>query len=69
MASLGVAIGLRGLVQLIWGGEIQRFPRETRQVFHLPMDVRIPPDAIFIAIVAILPRGDGVPGAEPQQNG
>ena len=53
MASLGVAIGLRGLVQLIWGGEIQRFPRETRQVFHLPMDVRIPPDAIFIAIVAI----------------
>ena len=54
MASLGVAIGLRGLVQLIWGGEVQRFPRETRQVFHLPMDVRIPPDAIFIAIVAIL---------------
>ena len=54
MASLGVAIGLRGLVQLIWGGEVQRFPRETRQVFHLPMDVRIPPDAIFIAIVALL---------------
>ena len=54
MASLGVAIALRGLVQLIWGGDIQRFPRETRQVFHLPMDVRIPPDAIFIGIVAIL---------------
>ena len=69
MASLGVAIALRGLVQLIWGGEIQRFPRETRQVFHLPMDVRIPPDAIFIAIVAILPCGDGVRGAESHQNG
>ena len=54
MASLGVAIALRGLVQLIWGGDVQRFPRETRQVFHLPMDVRIPPDAIFIAIVAII---------------
>ena len=54
MASLGVAIAVRGLVQLIWGGNIQRFPRETRQVIHLPMDVRIPPDALFIAIVAIL---------------
>ncbi len=54
MASLGVAIALRGLVQLIWGGDVQRLPRETRQVFHLPMDVRIPPDAIFIAIVAVI---------------
>ena len=54
MASLGVAIALRGLVQIIWGGDIERYPRETRQVFHLPMDVRIPPDAIFITIVAIV---------------
>ncbi len=54
MASLGVAIALRGLVQLIWGGDVQRLPRETRQVFHLPMDVRIPPGAIFIAIVAVI---------------
>ena len=54
MASLGIAIALRGLVQVIWGGDVERLPRETRQVFHLPMDVRIPPDAIFIAIVAII---------------
>ena len=54
MASLGIAIALRGLVQIIWGGDVERLPRETRQVFHLPMDVRIPPDAIFIAIVAII---------------
>ena len=54
MASLGLAIALRGLVQLIWGGEVQRFPRESRQAFQLPMDVRIPPDAIFIAIVAVV---------------
>ena len=53
MASLGIAIALRGLVQLIWGGEVLRYPRETRQVFHLPMDVRIPPDAIFIGIAAV----------------
>ena len=54
MASLGVAIALRGLVQIIWSGETQHYPRESRQVYHLPMDVRIPPDAIFIAIVAVI---------------
>ena len=54
MASLGVAIALRGLVQLIWGGDVERLPRETRQVYHLPMDVRVPPDAIFIAIITIV---------------
>ena len=51
---LGVAIALRGLVHILWSGETQRYPRETRQVFHLPMDVRVPPDAIFIAIVTIV---------------
>ena len=54
MASLGVAIALRGLVQIIWSGETQHYPRESRQVYHLPMDVRIPPDALFIAIVAVI---------------
>ena len=54
IASLGIAIALRGLVQIIWGGDTHQYPRESRQVFHLPMDVRIPPDAIFIAIVAVV---------------
>ena len=54
IASLGIAIALRGLVQIIWGGDTQQYPRESRQVFQLPMDVRIPPDAIFIAIVAVV---------------
>ena len=54
MASLGVAIALRGLVQVIWSGDMQRYPRESQQVFQLPMDVRIPPDAVFIAIVTII---------------
>ena len=54
MASLGIAIALRGLVQVIWTGEVQHFPRESRQVFHLPMDVRVPPDAIFITILAVI---------------
>ncbi len=47
MASLGVAIALRGLVQIIWGGNVERLPRETRQVYHLPLDVRVPPEVPF----------------------
>ncbi|MDE2765496.1 MAG: branched-chain amino acid ABC transporter permease [Chloroflexota bacterium] len=54
MASLGVAIGLRGLVQMLWSGDVQRLPRESREVWHLPMDVRVPPDSLFIAAVAIV---------------
>ncbi len=54
MASLGVAIAIRGLVQLIWSGDTQHYPRESRQVYHLPMDVRIPPDGVFVAVVAVI---------------
>ncbi len=54
MASLGVAIALRGLVQVIWSGSTQRYARESKPVYHLPMDVRIPPDAIFIAVVTVI---------------
>ncbi len=53
MASLGVAIALRGLVQIIWTTDAQAFPRESRQVFRLPMDVRVPPDSVFIGLAAI----------------
>ena len=53
MASLGVAIALRGLVQIVWSGDAQRLPRESKSVYHLPMDVRVPPDAIFVAFVAV----------------
>ncbi len=53
MASLGVAIALRGLVQIIWTTDAQAFPRESRQVFRLPMDVRVPPDSVFIGIAAV----------------
>ena len=53
MASLGVAIALRGLVQIVWSGDAQRLPRESKSVYHLPMDVRVPPDAIFVAVVAV----------------
>ena len=54
MASLGLAIAMRGLVQFIWSGEVQRYPRETRKFYQLAMDVRVPPDAIFITIVTVI---------------
>jgi len=54
MASLGLAIAVRGLIQIIWTGEKLQLPRESRQVYHLPMDVRIPPDSIFIAGLAVV---------------
>ena len=54
MASLGLGIALRGLIQIIWTGEKHQFPRESRQVYHLPMDIRIPPDSIFIASMAVI---------------
>ena len=54
MTSLGVAIAMRGLVQVLWTGETQHFPRESRQVYHLPLDVRVPPDGLFIAGAALL---------------
>ncbi len=54
MASLGLAIALRGLVQIIWSGDVQRYPRETRKFYQLAMDVRVPPDAFFITIVTVI---------------
>lgn len=53
MASLGVAIALRGLVQIVWSGDAQRLPRESRSVYHLPLDVRVHPDAVFVAVVSV----------------
>ncbi|OGN94061.1 MAG: hypothetical protein A2Z75_03250 [Chloroflexi bacterium RBG_13_50_10] len=54
MASLGVAIAMRGLVQVIWGGETEQYPRLSKPFYQLPMDVRIPPDGLFIAAVTIV---------------
>ena len=53
MASLGIAIALRGLVQLIWGGGTEQLPRVSKSFYQLPMHVRIPPDNIFIGAVSL----------------
>ncbi len=54
MTSLGVAIALRGLVQVIWGAESEQYPRLSKLQYQLPLDVRIPPDWIFIAALTLI---------------
>ena len=54
MASLGVAIGLRGLLQVVWGGGTEQYPRISKPFYQLPMDVRVPPDGVFVAAVAVI---------------
>ena len=54
IASLGVAIMIRGLVQFLWGNEPEHFPRESKQFYMLPLDIRIPPDNIILGLMAIL---------------
>jgi len=53
MTSLGVAIALRGIVQIIWGGSTEQYPRLSKLFYQLPMGVRIPPDNLFIGAVAL----------------
>ncbi len=54
MASLGVAIAIRGLIYIFWGGSTYQFPRLSKQFYLLPLDIKIPPDNIFVGIVAII---------------
>ena len=54
MTSLGLAIGLRGIIQVIWGGDTYQYPRLSKQFYQLPMGIRIPPDNLFIGVLAIV---------------
>lgn len=65
MVSLGIAIAVRGGIQMIWGTEPQKLPRVSKPFYHidfevalpgggaLPFDMRIPPDNIFLGLSAI----------------
>ena len=65
MVSLGIAIAVRGAIQMLWGTEPQRLPRTSKPFYHidfevalpgggaLPFDIRIPPDNIFLGLSAI----------------
>lgn len=66
MVSLGIAIAVRGAIQMLWGTEPARLPRASRPFYHLdmeialptggalPFDIRIPPDNIFLGLTAIV---------------
>ena len=66
MVSLGIAIAVRGAIQMIWGTEPLHLPRESRSFYHidfevalpaggaLPFDIRVPPDNIFLGLTAIV---------------
>ena len=66
MVSLGIAIAVRGTIQMLWGTEPLQLPRQTRPFYHLdfeialpaggalPFDIRIPPDNIFLGLTAIV---------------
>ena len=53
LASLGVAIAIRGIVQMVWGTQPQQYPRVSAQFFQLPFRIRIPPDMLFVAAAAL----------------
>ncbi len=66
MVSLGIAIALRGVIQMLWSTEPLKLPRDSRTFFRLdfeialpagasiPFDIRVPPDNIFLGLVAII---------------
>jgi len=54
MTSLGVAIVLRGTIQVIWGGDTWQYPRLSRPFYQLPMGIRVPPDSLFIIAVMLI---------------
>ncbi len=54
MASLGVAIGMRGIVQMIWGTQPEQYPRISKAFYQLPLGIRVPPDSLFLAATAIV---------------
>lgn len=66
MVSLGIAIAVRGVIQMLWGTEPLQLPRQTRPFYHLdfeialpaggalPFDIRVPPDNIFLGLTAIV---------------
>ncbi|MFQ6027590.1 MAG: branched-chain amino acid ABC transporter permease [Dehalococcoidia bacterium] len=53
MASLGIAIALRAIVQMLWGTQPEHYPRLSRDFFQLPLDIRIPPDNLFLGVVSV----------------
>jgi branched-chain amino acid transport system permease protein len=54
VASLGVAISLRGIMLLVWGADSRRYSTGIRETVHLPGLPPIVADQFFIVIAALL---------------
>ncbi|MEW6088774.1 MAG: branched-chain amino acid ABC transporter permease [bacterium] len=54
IASIGVALFLRNLIQMIWGPQISYYSSELQMAKKLPFGVKIKPDEIFIIITSFL---------------
>ncbi len=52
ISSVGVALILRSLVQLVWGPDTQVYAQEIRMSVHI-FDVRVKPDQIYIVVAAL----------------
>ena len=54
IASLGIAIAIRGVVQMIWDTQVRYLPNETRPHLDFPGDISIAPNHLFVSGAALL---------------
>ncbi len=54
IASLGLAIAIRGFVQMIWDTPVRYLPNEGRPHFSLPADISIAPNHLFVSGAALV---------------
>lgn len=54
IASLGLAIAVRGVVQMIWDTPVRYYPHEGREHISLPAGVSVAPNHLFVAGAALL---------------
>ena len=54
IASLGIAIAIRGVVQMIWDTQVRYLPNETRPHLEVPGDISIAPNHLFVSGAALL---------------
>ncbi len=52
ISSVGVALFLRNLVQIIWGPQMRYYTTEIQVAYTLPFGIRIKPDQVLIIVIA-----------------
>ena len=53
IASLGIAIAIRGVVQMLWGTPVRYYPNEGRAHLSLFGEISIAPNHLFVSAVAL----------------